>query len=340
MCLYPKRMINKKYTVTEKNQGNVPKMADERCAYVEIPCGQCIECREQKAREWMVRLGEELQNWEYKYFITLTFAPKELELILKKTGLKECNAAAEYAVRHMLERWRKRYKKSLKHWFITELGHEGTERIHLHGIIFTNEKQEFELINKIGDKEYYKWQWWKYGIMNVGKYCNVRSTNYIVKYMTKIDTDHKGFIGQVLCSPGIGRSFLEKQGIEQYKYKPHESKDYYRLNNGKKIKLPKYYKNHLYNEEERELIWRDFMDKEQTTIAGNTYYDKFTSNNIYGNIIGKAREKNKEFGYGDNSREWRKKEWNITRRMLQQVERKKRMDEMRKALNMPLLGAI
>ena len=32
-----------------------------------------------------------------------------------------------------------KYKKSVKHWLVTELGGKFTERIHLHGIIFTNE---------------------------------------------------------------------------------------------------------------------------------------------------------------------------------------------------------
>ena len=57
------------------------------------------------------------------------------------------NKAAAYAVRHWLERVRKKTKKSVKHWLITELGHKGTERIHLHGIIWTKDS---ELIKKWG----------------------------------------------------------------------------------------------------------------------------------------------------------------------------------------------
>ena len=40
------------------------------------------------------------------------------------------------AIRLCLERIRKHTGKSVKHWFITELGHNGTERIHLHGIVW------------------------------------------------------------------------------------------------------------------------------------------------------------------------------------------------------------
>ena len=45
---------------------------------------------------------------------------------------------------------RKRTKKSIRHWLVTELGHEGTERIHLHGIIFTEEPEIIETDWKYG----------------------------------------------------------------------------------------------------------------------------------------------------------------------------------------------
>lgn len=340
MCLYPKRMINKKYTCTEKNGGNIPfppvigideygnEIYDERVLYTQIPCGQCIECRQQKAREWQVRLGEEIKEHNYNYFITLTFGPKELAEVKKKSGLSECNALAAYATRHMLERWRKKHKKSLKHWLITELGHEGTERIHMHGMIFSDEQLQFAP----GDENnMVKWEYWKYGHIFVGTYCNQATVNYIVKYINKIDNDHKGFVGQILCSPGLGKNWIE--GKEQlYRYRPKNSIDYYVLNNGCRVKLPKYYKNKLYTEEEREKIWREFMDKNEQTIAGITYSTNNTSNETIGNITEKAQEVNKFLGFGDDSKEWRKKKWNITKRMLQQIERKKQMDLMAAAL--------
>ena len=46
------------------------------------------------------------------------------------------NAIAKLALRRCLERIRKQTGKSIKHWFITELGHEKTERLHLHGIVW------------------------------------------------------------------------------------------------------------------------------------------------------------------------------------------------------------
>ena len=350
MCLYPIRLQNKKYTVTEKNGGNIPSLPkigkdengfdiyDERIAYVQIPCGNCIECKKQKAREWQVRLTEELKEWQYPYFMTLTFSPEELENLCKKTNLKECNAVAEYALRHMLERWRKTHKKSLKHWFITELGHEGTERIHLHGIIFTNEIIDFGVKN---EQKMCIWKYWKYGHVFVGDYCTRKTINYIVKYLNKIDSDHKTFKGQILASPGLGKTWIERMQKfrpELYKYKPRKTIDYYVLENGSRLKLPKYYANKLRSEEERELIWREFLDQEKETINGITYKTAETKNSTLGNIYEKAQEENIKQGYGNNSKKWRKEEWNITKRMLQKKRREEQIEKMRKALNMPTLG--
>lgn len=49
------------------------------------------------------------------------------------------NGIVTRAVRYFLERWRKENKKSLRHWFISELGGGQTEHVHLHGIVWTDD---------------------------------------------------------------------------------------------------------------------------------------------------------------------------------------------------------
>ena len=123
----------------------------------------------------------------------------KLDKLIQETGIQESNAVATIAVRRFLERWRKKYKKSVKHFLITELGHNGTERIHLHGILFTKEKKE--TIQEI----------WKYGIIWIGQYTNEKTINYIMKYITKVDEDHKGFKAVILTSAGIGKQYTENK---------------------------------------------------------------------------------------------------------------------------------
>lgn len=273
-----------------------------------------------KSREWQVRLGEELKQWKYAYFVTLTFSPKSLRDIQFKHNICECNAVCGYAVRHFLERWRKDHKRSVKHWLISEMGHEKTERIHMHGIIFNNEPIETEYLAKK----------WMYGEIWVGDYCNNQTINYIVKYVNKIDTDHKGFIGQIFASPGLGSSFMDKLYANEYKYRPGRTMNFYRLNNGAKVNLPTYYRNKLWNEEERELIWRDNMDLNHTLIAGNRY----TANeqDHLDNILSKAQEVNIYAGYGSDDKEWQKRPYNLTRRMLEHGSKEYLEQEKKKAL--------
>lgn len=341
MCLYPKKIINKKYTVTEKNGGNVPTPPiigvdefgyvkyDERVLYVNVDCGNCIECRKKKARDWQVRLNEEIKDYKYNYFITLTFSPAGLREIMFKAKIHECNAAAEYALRHALERYRKDFKKSIKHWFVTELGHEGTERIHMHGLLFTDTELEFEKIKRMDQGWQVKWKYWKYGFVFLGDWVNAQSVNYLVKYMNKVDEDHKDYKSQVLASPGIGRRYIEQIGKPTlHKYRPRATKDTYRLNNGAAVKLPKYYSNHFLNEDERELKWREYMDQEEVTIMGNNY-SEHVGNDTLERITTKAQEENKFYGYGTDEKEWKVKDYNITRRMLTDEEKKERLEKMK-----------
>ena len=78
MCLYPKFIINRKYTVTKKNGGNVPTIKDPRTKYVPVGCGKCMECRKQKSRGWQVRLHEEIRNRNDGLFVTLSFSDQSL----------------------------------------------------------------------------------------------------------------------------------------------------------------------------------------------------------------------------------------------------------------------
>ena len=266
MCLYPKLILNKKYVANEKNGGVVPPLLDSRAKYVPVGCQKCYECRKQKARNWAVRLTEELRENRNAIFVTLTFSDESLdELSLKiaqkdgvfPEGYEGDNLIAKTAVRYFLERWRKKTKKSVKHWLVPELGANKwyTERLHLHGILWTKD------IELLGDK-------WKYGYIYVGDYCNERSINYAVKYFHKSDKRHPGFTPKILCSPGIGRAFLDKQDSERNIYAGENTKDNYRTQGGSKLALPTYYRNHLYNDEQREKLWLWRLDKKERWVMG------------------------------------------------------------------------
>lgn len=287
MCLYPKLIKNRKYSETKKNKGIIPEIKDERTTYVAIGCGKCIECMKQKKRAWQTRLHEEIKKRNNGKFITLTFSEKSIEELERDIGSREANDIATVAARRFFERWRKKYKKSVPHWLITELGHKNTERIHLHGILFTDAEDIGEI--------------WGYGEIYIGEYVNGKTINYIVKYVTKIDTEHKGYQPKILCSPGIGKGYEKGIDAGRNKFKKGATDETYRLPNGFKVNLPIYYRNKIYSEEEREKLWIEKLDRKKRYIRGQEIDVSTKAGWIeYLYALKYAQKRNTETGYGSD----------------------------------------
>ena len=96
MCLYPNIIRNKKYMSNKKNGGIIPAVQDERTLYVAVGCGKCMECMKQKARNWQIRLSEEIRDTKNGIFVTLTFNEENLtkikEILIKESKTKRKNA--------------------------------------------------------------------------------------------------------------------------------------------------------------------------------------------------------------------------------------------------------
>lgn len=263
MCLYTKMVKNPKYKKNKKNGGVVPKCDDPRKMYIPAECGECIECRKKKSREWGIRLNFELNKDKDAQFVTWTFSEEGINRIVQKARKKGIeikdrngNEMATMAVRWCLERWRAKEGRSPKHWLITELGHKGTERIHIHGIVWT--KLNNDEIKKI----------WKYGHTHVGYSMNERVINYVVKYITKRDNDHPEFKGKMFPSPGLARDFIETWDARLNEFKGKDTVEYMRTPKGGKTAMPKYIRNKRYTEEEREELWVNKLDKNEIYVMG------------------------------------------------------------------------
>lgn len=323
MCLYPRLIQNKKYTSTKKNGGVIPAITDKRTMLVPVGCGKCMECMKKKARNWQVRLLEETKVNNNGLFVTLTFSNESItelskEINGKLDGYDRDNAIAKIAVRRFLERWRKENKKSVKHWLITELGHEGTENIHLHGIIWTDKSEEY-----VKEK-------WKYGFIwtneRKGGKVGEQVVNYIIKYCTKIDEKHKEYKPIILCSPGIGKNYINSTNAGINKFKKGKTEEYYKTRTGHKINLPIYYRNKIYSEEEREKLWLQKLDEEKRFVDGVEISVKDGTDTYY-KVLEEARKKNKRLGYQDDTIDWERREYERNLRNLKFKERTKPKEE-------------
>ena len=118
MCLYPRLIPNPKYKTSKKRGYYKPSLHDARLNYVPVACGKCYECRKKKAREWRIRLAEEIRH-NKSYFVTLTIDDDNLEMLKNELKIKSVkgneNNIATLALRKFLERCRKKTKKSLRH---------------------------------------------------------------------------------------------------------------------------------------------------------------------------------------------------------------------------------
>ena len=134
--------------INKKNGGKIPPLPllydktkdeiiiDKRVMYVPVSCGKCMECMKRKARDWNIRLQEDIKSDTYKItrkggkietlkkgkaeFVTLTFNTEALKELssewktAKLSGYNLDNEIAKIAVRRFNERYRKKYKKSVK----------------------------------------------------------------------------------------------------------------------------------------------------------------------------------------------------------------------------------
>lgn len=325
MCLYPKLILNRKYKANKKNKGNPPEMKDHRTKYVPVGCGKCMECKRQKAREWTVRLIEEVNNTTNGKFVTMTFSDEAI-IKLEKAVIEENptlkgydldNAIATQGVRWFLERWRKEYKTSVRHWLVTELGQKRTERIHIHGILWTDVNKP--TVEKI----------WQYG--NVNKrdknweknYVSERTVNYIVKYISKADEKHKYYNPKVLTSKGIGMHYINRPDHKRNKFKGKDTRETYTTRQGIKLALPKYYRNKIYTEEQKEQLWINLLDKNVRYING-IKIDISKNEDDYYRVLNTQRVENKSLGYGDDEKNWEQMKYEQQRRNMKREERIKK----------------
>lgn len=283
-------VVNPRYKPNKKNGGKPPKCKDKRTYYIPISCGNCIECRKKRAREWRIRLLEEIKENKGQ-FVTLTFSEEKLKYAELRAESKEANKVATQAIRDFMERWRKKYKKSVRHWLITELGHKNTERLHLHGILFTDKtKEEIE-------------ERWQNGRVDVGYSMDERTINYVVKYITKVDKDHKGFVGKILPSPGIGSNYLNKQKTYYNRYQGEKTQDHLKLNNGAKTAMPTYYRNKIYTENQREKLWINKIEKNEAWVMGQRIKNVSSIKGMkeLNKALEWARKQSVSRGYGDGT---------------------------------------
>lgn len=310
--------------MTKKNRGIVPYCNDKRQLHVLIPCKQCYICRRKKAREWRMRIAEDIKENPNAKIVTLTFNTETLKKLAEKIkgveGYELDNQICKLAVKLFRERWRKKYGKSPRHWLITELGHGETEHVHMHGIIWQDSRYKLKdtLLNEVE-------KIWNYGFVGKGKKCHetgrminyvdASTANYFTKYVNKIDEMHPNYKQIILTSAGIGKAFLTSKKAEDNRYQGKETNQMYNLDNGGILPMPEYFRKKLYTEEQREKLAGWYLDKNIIYLDGKEVRLEIGDIKISA-IKRELRRKNKTLGYGNGGKNWQAKQVENERRKI------------------------
>ena len=135
-----------------------------------------------------------------------------------------------------------------------------------------------------------------------------------------MDEKHREYKPIILCSPGIGRDYVNTKEFKRNAFNEGETKEYYRTPSGHKIALPKYWRNKRYSEEEREALWLHKLNQETRYVNGIPI-DVSKDLKQYYNVLKQARRLNAELGYGKDKKNWELKIYENEQRKLMQATR-------------------
>lgn len=198
-----------------------------------IPCGQCVSCRLNKARDWANRIMMECQDFKYNYFVTLTYADEYLpikktintetgEVITGATLKKEDLTKFNHDLRQY---WERKFNHSgIRYYSCGEYGEQNL-RPHYHCIIFNLPYLDDLVIYKkteLGDTLYTSEtlsKIWKKGYVIVGE-VTYESASYVARYVMKkrwgkdADAYYESLakipeFTTMSRMPGIGRNYYE-----------------------------------------------------------------------------------------------------------------------------------
>lgn len=207
---------------------------------VRVPCGQCIECRLDNARQKATRAEQEFRMWSATHdsaFVSLTYSDN---------NLPSGGTLVKRDLQLFMKRLRKERGDGIRFIACGEYG-ENTFRPHYHVVLFNcgfSDKRRCGT-GKAGDPLYNSESLdglWPLGHAVIGS-VTFDSIMYVSKYVNKKVTgdaaashygDRLPEFGTCSRRPGIGSSYFLKYGAALYEHDMCVIK-------GKEVKVPRYY---------------------------------------------------------------------------------------------------
>lgn len=220
------------------NSGGTTQSGDSECTTIPVPCGKCPACYKRRVSQWSFRLMMEDKIASTSRFITLTY-----DTLWVPITLKGYMTICKRDVQLFFKRLRKLNDTKLKYFAVGEYGGK-THRPHYHIILFNAKLDTIQLA-------------WDNGDVHYGDVSGA-SVGYTLKYMSKQskipmhqNDDRIKEFG--LMSKGLGANYLSDAMINWHA-KDKNNRMYCNLMDGRKIGMPRYYKDKIYTDEERKIV--------------------------------------------------------------------------------------
>lgn len=208
-----------------------------------VPCGVCTDCRKRYASAWSFRLMQEEKQSESAFFTTLTYDTKHVPIT--RNGFMSLNKRDTQLFMKRLRKHVSNYtNKTVKYFLCGEYGGK-FKRPHYHAIIYNvPDATMIDLAWQLGD--------------TVTGSVTGASIGYTTKYMIKQkkipmhqNDDRLREFG--LMSKGLGAAYINQKTIKWH-LTDAQNRYYIPIENGKKITMPRYYKQRIYEEDMRNIL--------------------------------------------------------------------------------------
>lgn len=248
MCLSPRLIINRHYLKVANNSklGALSLFGTAPDFYIKVDCGLCVECQKKRGNNWRIRLLDEYHYHLKKFpddkviFGTLTIAPQYMDRF-------DNPVKVDIEMRKFLERYRKMFGCSFKHYITSEYG-EKRGRLHFHFI-------GFRMLCNINELE----RLWPFGRVDMQTLKGPEGLTYVSGYITKIVKGDKlsqesipFFIEKdkktkVWVSRALGRGYALDESNYTWHHQNGKALFFRQSSNGLPFMLPRYYYRFLFS---------------------------------------------------------------------------------------------
>lgn len=205
---------------------------------ISVPCGKCPECTSRRISGWSFRLMQQERVASSAHFITLTYDTSHVPIT--ENGFM---TVRKEDLQKFLKRLRHLCPEKIKYYAAAEYG-SSTWRPHYHLIMFNVDLAQIQKA-------------WGLGHVHYGQ-VSAASVGYTLKYISKPsriplhrnDDRQREF---ALMSKGLGLDYVT-DNMKSWHTSALHTRMYCVTQDNKKISMPRYYKEKIYNEHQRKAI--------------------------------------------------------------------------------------